>query len=267
MREVPPCRALHDGSGSGDCALQAGDPPLLRPPAPRHGRASASAFAERIEQAIDFHDGEALDARDEYFALSKTDADALLAFLDSSGRAEFDLDGNEFIDDADFREFVACFEEGGTHDADHPCAISDVDRDGDVDEADFELLLVAFEDDFPDCDLDGMNDMEALVSGEATDCNHTGVPDECEDDANGNGIADSCEDFIRGDSNDEGEVGISDPIHALGVLFSELREITRADAADSNDDDGVDIADPIDLLNFLFSKGPPIDPPYPSCGL
>jgi hypothetical protein len=60
--------------------------------------------------------------------------------------------------------------------------------------------------------------------------------------------------FVRGDSNDDGAVDISDPITTLGFLFGEDIALSCLDAADSNDDGSVNISDPIDTLGYLFGE-------------
>ena len=70
------------------------------------------------------------------------------------------------------------------------------------------------------------------------------------------------ESFIRGDSNGDGTTDISDAVHTLLVLFTELIADDCEDARDVNDDGVVDLSDPVALLDFLFRGGDP--PPEPS---
>ena len=73
--------------------------------------------------------------------------------------------------------------------------------------------------------------------------------------------------FLRGDSNGNGRVTISDAIHTLGHLFLGSHPSPECSKAlDSNDDGAVNISDPLYTLRFLFLGGPPIAAPYPSCG-
>jgi len=73
--------------------------------------------------------------------------------------------------------------------------------------------------------------------------------------------------FIRGDSNGDSTVDISDAINTLGFLFTGGGEVICKDAADSNDDGSVDISDAIATLSFLFLGTPPTLPvPYPTRG-
>lgn len=67
--------------------------------------------------------------------------------------------------------------------------------------------------------------------------------------------------FIRGDSNDDGVVNISDPTFTLNHLFLGESEPPCLDAADANDDGRMDISDPISTLQFLFSGDYVLPPP------
>ncbi|MDO8508522.1 MAG: S8 family serine peptidase [Nanoarchaeota archaeon] len=73
--------------------------------------------------------------------------------------------------------------------------------------------------------------------------------------------------FLRGDSNSDGSVDISDAVNILNVLFSGQGAIDCMDSADANDDGSVDISDGVYILNFLFSGGAVIKEPYPGVGL
>lgn len=63
--------------------------------------------------------------------------------------------------------------------------------------------------------------------------------------------------FQRGDSNNDGIVGIGDGIHLLAVLFSNLPMPSCPDAADANDDGRLDLGDAIAILNHLFGNTVP----------
>ena len=72
--------------------------------------------------------------------------------------------------------------------------------------------------------------------------------------------------FLRGDSNVDGTVDLSDGVDVLNYLFAEAR-IECSDAADVNDDGLVDISDAVFVLNFLFLNGAEIPPPgTENCG-
>ena len=72
--------------------------------------------------------------------------------------------------------------------------------------------------------------------------------------------------FVRGDSNGDGEVNISDAQFSLRWLFLAGREPDCLAAADTNDDESVDISDPIRVLEYLFLGGPRPAPPFPGAG-
>jgi hypothetical protein len=61
--------------------------------------------------------------------------------------------------------------------------------------------------------------------------------------------------FIRGDSNQDGKVDVSDAVNTLGHLFLGAGPLSCADAADANDDGSLDISDPVATLDFLFLGG------------
>jgi hypothetical protein len=71
--------------------------------------------------------------------------------------------------------------------------------------------------------------------------------------------------FIRGDTNGDRKLDISDPVALLGHLFlgGELRCV---DAGDGNDDGALDITDAIFVLNHLFLGAPGPPPPFPERG-
>ena len=77
--------------------------------------------------------------------------------------------------------------------------------------------------------------------------------------------------FLRGDSNGDGKVDISDASFSLNWLFASGGEPTCLDAADSNDDEKVDISDSIYSLGYLFLGGPPpkfpVNKCFQGCGL
>lgn len=67
--------------------------------------------------------------------------------------------------------------------------------------------------------------------------------------------------FLRGDSNADGKVNISDGVFTLRFLFQAGEAPPCLDAADSNDDGRLNLTDGIYLLRFLFQEGPPIPAP------
>lgn len=69
--------------------------------------------------------------------------------------------------------------------------------------------------------------------------------------------------FLRGDSNLDKKVDLSDGVNTLGYLFLGSANIPCLDGADVNDSGDIDIADAIYTLNFLFLGGPAPAAPYP----
>jgi hypothetical protein len=71
--------------------------------------------------------------------------------------------------------------------------------------------------------------------------------------------------FVRGDSNGDGKLDISDPVATLGYLFLG-GGMNCADAADFNDDGDLVLSDAVALLDFLFRAGRAPAAPYPTAG-
>ena len=78
--------------------------------------------------------------------------------------------------------------------------------------------------------------------------------------------AEFCRPFIRGDSNADGRVDISDCIRTLDALFSGAPLLCDR-AADVHGDDTLNIADPVFTLSYLFASGqaPHVPGPF-ECG-
>jgi thermitase len=71
--------------------------------------------------------------------------------------------------------------------------------------------------------------------------------------------------FIRGDSNSDGLVDISDPLFFLNYLFLGGQPFLCRDAGDVNDDGILDTVDITTLFRILFLSGS-LPPPFPACG-
>jgi hypothetical protein len=71
--------------------------------------------------------------------------------------------------------------------------------------------------------------------------------------------------FIRGDSNRDRRIDLSDPIRTLGYLFLG-GAMSCADGADFNDDGKLEISDAVAALSFLFQAGARPSLPYPDPG-
>ncbi len=72
--------------------------------------------------------------------------------------------------------------------------------------------------------------------------------------------------FLRGDSNEDGYVDLSDAVYTLGVLFGGKPMPVCPDAADTNDDGKVDLSDAVYLLSYLFKGGIAIPEPSEDYG-
>ena len=72
--------------------------------------------------------------------------------------------------------------------------------------------------------------------------------------------------FLRGDTNTDSRLTVSDAIVTLRVLFAGAPAGTCDDAHDVNDDGIVNIADPLALLSYLFSGGMAPPAPLQACG-
>ena len=78
-------------------------------------------------------------------------------------------------------------------------------------------------------------------------------------------IAPTSMSFVRGDTNSDGQLNVSDPIGTLGVLFQGSQAICLA-SHDSNDDEAVNVGDIIFSLNYIFSTGEQPSAPFIFCG-
>jgi hypothetical protein len=72
--------------------------------------------------------------------------------------------------------------------------------------------------------------------------------------------------FVRGDSNCDGEVNLSDAVSLLGSLFLGQGALCCGAAGDADSDGELSVSDAVYLLNFQFQGGPQPDAPFPGCG-
>ncbi len=184
-----------------------------------HSGIFSGDFDTRVTAAIDAHDdgiglsqGEA--AAQAFAALPAGDKTALLAFLASLGRREFDLNRDDLIRVNDFAaagipapgagsgSFRDCFG-GGPYSADDPCAIHDVDQDTDVDMDDFAVFMSVYQGLRRDCNENAVLDFVDILNG--------GL------DVDDNGILDECEPTCTADANGDADVGISEFMGVLGT--------------------------------------------------
>jgi CxxC motif-containing protein (DUF1111 family) len=107
------------------------------------GRVTAGTLDENVKNAIAAHDGEGLAAANNFAQLPTTDKDKVVRFLLSLGRAEFDEEGDDDVDDFDwfFLENMGAFTGPGSFfGPDDPQAVADFDQDGDFDLVDFTVM-------------------------------------------------------------------------------------------------------------------------------
>lgn len=194
---------LHDMGLLGDGVAQAGasevemrTPTLwnlrTRDPMLHNGTAAGGLFEDRVTVAILAHGpfGEGAASAAAFEALDPGDKAALIAFLDSLGRLEFDADGNGVIDLDDFHSFAAAF--GTSTNPDNPTAVHDIDQDGDIDLNDFASFMLAYEGVNGDCNNNGVPDLMDLLLGTSIDADNDGIPDEC--------LSTPCPGDLNGDS-------------------------------------------------------------------
>ncbi len=181
---------LHDMGALGDGIVQgAGTEREMRTPALwgvrirdvllHDARVAGGTFSSRIVDAVAEHGGEGALSAANFAALSVGDQDAVIAFLDSLGRAEFDHDGDNVVEIPDFVSFHQCYDEVVAITPDDPCAISDFDQNGDVDAVDYEAFLLAFDGLQEDCNGNSVLDLTDILDGTSLDADLDGRPDEC----------------------------------------------------------------------------------------
>ncbi|MCA8960919.1 MAG: endonuclease/exonuclease/phosphatase family protein [Planctomycetes bacterium] len=71
--------------------------------------------------------------------------------------------------------------------------------------------------------------------------------------------------FRRGDTNEDGAIGLGDVVRLLAIVFGEMAS-SCPDASDTNDDGSADVGDAVYLLAYLFAGGPAPALPM-SCGI
>ncbi|MEM7228416.1 MAG: di-heme oxidoredictase family protein [Planctomycetota bacterium] len=184
---------LHDMGDSGDPMVEPGaERGEVRTPALwglrvrdqlwHDGRISGSTFEEKADLAILEHgaaNSEGAASAAAYTALTQMEKDQVIAFLGSLGQREFDSDSSGTVELNDYMDFRAC-QGGGPYTADDPCAIHDIDQDGDVDPDDFASFLTVYSGDLVDCNSNALPDLADIVAGTSADANGNAIPDECD---------------------------------------------------------------------------------------
>ena len=242
---------LHDMGIAGDGIVQ-GDangqhlktPPLwgiaYRNPMWHDGRFSDGTMESRVRDSIAEHGvfgSQGVSSADAFDALSANEQSSLIQFLGSLGQLEFDSDSDRDVELDDFHGysdtigFRGCF--GSAVTPDDPCAIHDVDQDGDVDLEDFDVFLMAYDDMPADCNANGVVDMLDILLGEP-DNDNNGVPDDCQ--------------VCIGDLNGDNALGVGDLLAIIDAWGTCLNC-----AADINNDGAVDVTD---LLYIVGNWGP-----------
>jgi len=71
--------------------------------------------------------------------------------------------------------------------------------------------------------------------------------------------------FVRGDTNNDAKVNLSDAVFLLNYLFVGGDKPPCFEVADLNDDSELDITDAVYVLRFLFAGSSPPPAPFPTC--
>jgi CxxC motif-containing protein (DUF1111 family) len=152
-----------------------------RDPLWHDGRVAGGTLQTRILGAngvIALHNAfgsEAQPSAQAFLALTAAQQLQVVAFLDSLGRAEFDANGDNVLDQADLVAFRAAM--GGPYTPDDPQSVFDVNQDGWVNLTDLTVFAQVYE---VDCNGNGVNDLQDVLSGTHGDGNQNFVPDDCE---------------------------------------------------------------------------------------
>lgn len=220
-------------------------PPLWgvrkRDPMWHDGRVAAGTLASRLNAAIALHNGggaaQGGASAIAYAALTQSDKDTVIAFLDSLGKLEFDSDGDEDVDIFDFNALKACWG-GGPYNADHACAVHDVDQDGDLDSIDAGSFLIASGMPRRDCNSNGVVDLLDILAGAI--------------DANANGLLDSCEPTCAADVDGSHGADVND----LLAVISGWGNCPDVPSPCQGDVNGTQVVDVNDLLAVITAWGP-----------
>jgi len=176
-----------DFIADGDASVQEiRTPPLWgvrsRNPLWHDGRVTGGTLLTRMlgpGGVIELHEAlgsEAAPSATAFFNLSAADQLRVVDFLDSLGRAEFDGNGDNVRNRLDLPGIIQAAT-AGTVTADSPGAVYDFDQNGIVDNFDLYQLSLVYEE---DCNGNGINDLQDLISGFSQDANNNLVADECE---------------------------------------------------------------------------------------
>jgi CxxC motif-containing protein (DUF1111 family) len=111
-------------------------------------------------------------------ALPAADKQKVVDFLDSLGRAEFDWNGDDVLDQIDLAAFRQAFAvPGGPWSPDSPQAVFDFNQDGWITQTDLMAFAQVYE---VDCNNNSISDLLDVLTGGSADSNQNLIPDECE---------------------------------------------------------------------------------------
>jgi CxxC motif-containing protein (DUF1111 family) len=112
------------------------------------GRIAGGSFAQNVDDTVSDHDmgtSEGHASAVAYFALTPAQRTQIANFLDSLGKAEFDYEGNNNVDEFDWFFLQPLLTgPGNFFTPDSPTAVADFDQDGDFDLRDFGWMQRAF---------------------------------------------------------------------------------------------------------------------------
>ncbi len=144
---------LGDGIVQGDASDREMRTPSLwglriRDPLLHNASVTGGTFADRVAAAIAAHNAflsEAAASAGAYDALLPEQKAAVIAFLDSLGRAEFDHSGDNAVNLGDVAALSVCVSGPmPAYNPDHACAVADINQDDDVDLFDWASFQNAF---------------------------------------------------------------------------------------------------------------------------
>jgi CxxC motif-containing protein (DUF1111 family)/subtilisin-like proprotein convertase family protein len=175
--------SLADGIPDGDALpTEMKTPPLwnlrTRPVMLHDGSAAQAVFSDRVRTAIVSHAGEGLASRNAFLSLSAANQDALIAFLDSLGRNDYDFDGDGELTVSDYLGIVTHASDTDVS-PDEAWAVADLNQNRRID-ADEVLQLAQILGIPLDCNQNQIPDWQELRDGTAADLDMNGVPDECD---------------------------------------------------------------------------------------
>ncbi len=196
--------AAADGIADGTAGIrELRTPPLWgvrrRNPMWHDGRVNGGTFETRVVEAIELHGAsgsQGVAAAEAWSALSSEDQQALIKFLDSLGKAQFDANGDDLVDIADFYDpngVLPCSMIDAIIGPNDPCAVHDHDEDQAVTAADLVFYVQSLEE-VADCDANGTADIVQIFGDPSLDQDQDGILDICEPcpaDVSGNGAVDA----------------------------------------------------------------------------